>query len=259
MSSLNHQGRWLRLGRLFELFPFSHYVLLSLLFFAGLELISVFHAWVWLVSGILLVLVGFGIVLIRIEERGYFHPTQIILPVLAAVGLTGFSFFLSSGPWLHLYFAASALMLFFLMKHGARQAYPTWNWVISVIVLALGLAIIFGWRFFLYIPVLLVLVPVMAVVWLVGIQSLQRVAPSLREAILLAGTIGFALTEVGWVLLFLPLHYLIQAGLLVALYYVFFHLVSISYERKLTRHDIMEYVTIGLVAFILVLTTARWT
>jgi hypothetical protein len=253
MLALSRLWRTLR-----RVFPSSHYVLLSLFFFVGLELIFAFHRLIITLPVILLFLVGIGIILIRTEERGRFHPTQAILPSVTAAGLTGFALFLPTEPWLHLYFVVCAFVLFFLLKHGAKQAYPTWNWVISLGVLFLNLATVLGWHFYMDTPLVVVLAAVLAILFLISLQSLQRVIPTLSETILVAVTIAFVLTEITWAIQFLPLHSLVQSGLLVALYYVIFHLTSLSYERRLTGRDIFEYVTVGSVALVFILVTAQW-
>lgn len=240
------------------IFPSSHYALLSLFFFTGLEIIFALHRWIPVLLGALLLLLLIGIFLVRAEEKGRFHPTQTILPALAALGLTGFALFLPTVAFLHLYFIASAVMFFYVLRFGAKQAYPTWNWAISLIILFLNLAIILGWRFHLYIPIIFVIVLVFLIFFLISLQSLQRLTPSTSEAFLLSLSTALALTEVTWVLQFLPLYYLIQTAVLVAIYYVLFHLITVSYERRISRQDVVEYMVIGGAALLLVLASAQW-
>lgn len=237
----------------------SHYLLLATVFFVGFELIFAFHQWAVLLAFVLLAVVAAGIILVRTEEQGKFHPMQTILPILATTGLTAFALFLPTVPIIHLYFLASAAILFFLLKHGARQAYPTWNWVISTLILFLNVAAVSGWRFHLYAPLLYALPLICAIVFLISLQALSRIIPSTAETTLLSAATGFVLTEVAWTLQFLPLHYLVQSGVIVALYYVCFHLISLSYERAITRKDVLEYSLVGLAALLLVLMTAQWT
>jgi len=241
-----------------ELFPSSHYALLSILFFIGLELIIVFHSWIWLFTAILLALMVYGIVLVRIEERGRFKPTQVILPLVTASGLTGFTLFLPLNSLIHLYFAASAVIFFVLLRHGARLAYPTWNWLISTIVLFLNIAVALGIRSNLYLGVLTTLLIVFLVSWLVGTQALRRVASSLAHTLLLGAALGLVLTQLTWVILFLPIHFLIQAGIVVVVYYVLFHILSMSLEGRLRRKHIVEYAVLGGIALLSLLVSARW-
>lgn len=238
--------------------PSSHYVWLSLFFFGGLEVIFALHRWIPLLLGSVFFVLLLGIILVRAEEGGKFHSTQTILPALAAFGLTGFALFLPTVELLHLYFIASALIFFYVLRFGAKQAYPTWNWVISLIILFTNVATILGWRFHLYIPVILVVLLVFTIFFLISLQSLWRLTPSTSEALLLSLSTGFVLTEVAWVLQFLPLYYLIQTGVLVAVYYVLFHLVTVSYEEGVKRQDIVEYMIIGAAALALILASAQW-
>jgi hypothetical protein len=241
-----------------SLFPSSHYALVALLFFFGLELIYGFHRAIPVfVIGLFAVIV-LGVVIVRAEEGQGFHPTQYILPIFAVAGLLGYSLFLTTNLWLHAFFVIAAVFLFLLLKHGARQAYPTWNWVLSHIVLFLTLAVIFGWRYHLYTPVLAVLALSLLSIFFISLQSLQRVAPLFLDAVLLALAISFVLTQITWLLLFLPLHFIVQAGIILILYYILFHLISQAYEKGFKRRDVVEYLLVGACALFLILITAQW-
>jgi hypothetical protein len=246
-------------GAIKRLFPASHYLLLALLFVVGLELIFALQRWVIVVAVAVASVVTIGIILVRLEEQGEFRPVHNILPILATVGFSGFAFLLPTTSILHLYVVGAGILFFWLLKHGVRQAYPLWNWVLSLIIYFLNIAFILGLHFHLYLPALAILLMVTAVTWLMSFQALARIVPSAADSILPVLTMSFVLSEVSWALLFLPSHYLLQAGVVTALYYVMFSLVSINYMRKISRRDIVEYVGIGLVALALILSSAQWT
>jgi hypothetical protein len=246
------------LQRFWNFFPSSHYALLAIFFLVGLEVIFAWHSFVPLLIATVLFILFIGIVLVRAEEGGRFHPTQTILPTLSALGLTGFALFLPTTQLLHVYFIGCALVFFYVLKYGAKQAYPTWNWIISLLVLFLSLASLLGWRFHLYIPILLVVAGVFVIFFLISLQSLQRLVPSLSETLLLSLAAAFVLSELTWVLQFLPLYYLVQTGVLTATYYVLFHLVAATFEGGVKRRDVVEYIVIGAVALFMILVTARW-
>ena len=237
--------------------PASHYVLLSLLFFVGLELISAFHQWIVVPSIVLIALTFYGIVLVRIEERGQFRALQTILPTLAATGLAGFALFIPRSSFFHLYCAVAAILLYVLLKHGAKQAYPTWNWALSTVVYFLNIAVILGLRYHIFSPVILTISLVFVVSFLISMQALRRATSAALPSVLLALSVALALTQLAWVLQFLPTHYMIQSGILVVAYYSIFHLLSISFERQLRRRDFAEYAVVGLTALLLLLVSAR--
>jgi hypothetical protein len=245
--------------RLRNLFPASHYLLLALLFIVGLELIFALQRWVILVAVASASVVAAGVVLVRLEEQGRFRPLYIILPVLAAVGFSGFAFLLPTTPILHIYVAAAGLLFFWLLKHGVRQAYPLWNWTLSLPVYFLNMSFVLGLRFHLDLPVIAMLPLVAALTALMSLQALARIAPTLAGAALPVLAMTLTLSEVTWTLQFLPSHYLVQAGVVTSLYYVLFSLTSISYMRKVSRRDIVEYAAIGLSACLLILISAQWT
>ncbi len=260
----NTRPRWGRkprslLGKITYLYPSSHYALLALFFFAGMEVSLAVPRWIILIISIILAITAVGIILIRTEEGSRFHPTQTILPALAASSVAAFALFLPTGLFLHIYFTASAILFFYLLKHGAKQAYPTWNWVISMAVLFVTLAAIIGWRFNLYLPIILILGLVFASIVLMSLQSIVRYSSSLPESWLIALSTGFILTELVWVMQFLPLHFMVQAGIVVTVYYVVFQLTTTSYERQLSKKDFYEYLAVGVGTLVALLSTARWT
>ncbi len=239
------------------LFPSSHYALLSLLFIVGLELIYALQRWVIFVSITVVAIVITGIILARLEEKRAFSLEYVILPIFAATGITGFASLLSTSPTLHIYIILAGLVLFFLLKHGTRQGYPVWNWIITLVIYFLNIAFIMGLRFHLYIPVLAVLAVVFAVTGLMNWQALRRVASD-TDIILPALAMAFVLAEIAWITQFLPSHYSVQTGILTTLYYVLFGLISTSFSRHLTRRDLFEYASISVAAFFIIVFSAKW-
>lgn len=241
-----------------QVFPSSHYALLSLFFFAGLELSFALRRWVFLIISILLGIIIVGVILIRAEEKGRFHPSQVILPALAALGITAFSLFLPTTLWIHFYFGVAAILFFLLLKHGAKQAYPTWNWIITLVILFVSMAALLGWRFHLYTPPFIILGITFVMISLLNLQSLLRYNDSIAESWLVSLAVAFVLSEIVWVLQFLPLHFTVQAGIITALYYTTFQLTSGSYERRITYDDVVEYISVGAIAIAILLATAHW-
>lgn len=240
------------------LFPSSRYALLSLFLFIGLELLFVVHRWLFVLLFILLGILMIGIFLIRKEEGGQFHGTQTILPTLAAFGFTAFAVYLPLTVFIHVYFLLCAGAFFLIVKYGAKQAWPTWNEIISVAVLFTVIAPIIGWRFMLYTPVWIVIVILFPLVALMALQSLLRYAPNSMEAGLLALVVAFVLSEITWVLQFLPLHFVVQSGCIVTLYYGIMRTCTAAYEGLLSRRSIIEYSVVSGSAVLLLLLTARW-
>ncbi len=241
-----------------RVFPLSHYLLLAALFFVGLELIVAFHQWLLAVTAILLAIVGYGIFLVRYEEGGRFRLVQIILPTLAAAGFTGLAFFLPRTQLLHAYFLVASFLFYGLLRHGARQAYPTWNWMISTLVLCVDIAVILGIRWHLYTSILATLFAVFIVVFLLSWQALFRLIGEARKTIVLSAALALVMVECAWALQFLPLFFLIQAGLVASFYYVFFYCVALSLQGLLTRRRLLEYGGLGVGATLILLLSARW-
>ncbi len=209
-------GRWAK----------SRYLLLALLFAVGLELIFALQRWVYVVAAAVVAVVAIGVVLIRLEEGGSFRIIHSILPLLACAGMSGFAFLLPTTAVLHAYIAGAGTFFFLLLKYGARPAYPLWNWLMSLAVYFFTVAFILGLRFHLDLPVLPLLLAVGTVTVLITGQALGRITRRPGDSLVPVLGITLALTEVTWILQWLPLHYLVQASVVSALYYVMFNLMS---------------------------------
>lgn len=236
----------------------SRYLLLALLFGVGLELIFALQRWVYLVAAAVIAVVAAGVLLLRLEEGGSFKLIHSILPLLATVGISGFAFLLPTTAVLQVYVIGAGVFFFLLLKHGARPAYPLWNWLMSLAVYFLTVAFILGLRFHLDLAVMPLLILVGTVTALITLQALGRVIRQMSDSLVPVFGITLALTEVTWVLQFLPIHYLVQASVVSALYYVMFNLMSKQFLGGIDRRDIIEYVGIGAVALLLILMSARW-
>ncbi len=239
-------------------FPSSHYALLSLFYFIGLELLFILHQWPVILFFIILGVLIIGIFLIRTEEGSHFHPTQSILPALAAFGFTALAVYLPQTFFLHFYFLICAILFFFIIKYGARRAWPTWNTTISLIVLFVCVAPVIGWRFYLYTPVGSIIAIIFPIIGLMAFQSLLRYVKTASEAGLIALAIAFVLTETVWILQFLPLHFIVQSGFVISLYYTLIQIVTAVFEHRLTRALLIESLAIGTIGIMILLGTARW-
>lgn len=241
-----------------QYWPSYHYVLLALLFFGGLELIFYIHRFIPLLTGLLTMVVVAGVVLLKAEEGQRFTATSLVLPALTVTGAVSFSLFLPVTALVHLFMAAMGLLFYCLLTWGARQAYPTWNWALAVIIFFLNAASVLGWRYYLYVPILFILSLSAVVAWLILWQSWQRLPTAPGQAVLLASGGALVLVELTWVLQFLPLHYLIQASILTIFYYLFFNLTRLYWRGQVRRVDLWEYGMVGVIALTIVLLLARW-
>lgn len=240
------------------LFPASHYVLLAILFGVGLELLFALQQWVIGVAIALAAVVTVGIVLVVVEERGSFVPLHAVLPILYVLGALGFAFLLPTTGLLQGYIVGTAAFFFVVLKHAARAAYPVWNWLLTLVTLLLLVGFVLGLRFHLYLPVLLTLALVYIASFLLSLQAYRRVYTSAALALVPAGITALALTELAWLLQFLPSHYLVQASMLTAVYYSVFHLLDLRQRRALTRRDLLEYIGVGGAALGIIVVSARW-
>lgn len=240
----------------------SHYALLAALFGIGLELVFAFPQQIFIFIPVLLALIIIGMLLLRWEEARAWQPIQLILPAIAALGLTSLSLFIPTGGlMLHGYFLACTFILYFLLRQGAKQAYPTWNWIISLIVLLVTLTSLLSWHWYIALPNVAVLAGTFLITSLIAFQSLARLPYAKladKEPLVISLSLGLVLTQLAWALQFLPAQPILQAATILAGYYVLFHLLTISFERRVAASDFIEYGAIATAAMVGVFIFIRW-
>lgn len=235
----------------------THYVALSLLLFTGLEIILSGRFQLPLSFLFFFLVILAGIILIRSEEKKL-HMAQLILPSLATLSFVAFALFLPPSRWLHVYFAGCGLLFFFILRYGARLKYPTWNWMLALIVYFFSMAAMIGWRFYFYIPLVLMLVLIFLVTWLISWQALTRAPRGQAQIVLITLVLALVMSQLGWTLQFLPLHHLAQASLLTILFYAYFHLIRVALWREVGSRDILEYAGVSGVAAFIIVVSSQW-
>ena len=75
---------------------------------------------------------------------------------------------------------------------------------------------------------------------------------------LLALAVAFVLTETIWILQFLPLHFIVQTGIIVSLYYACMQIIAAYMESRLTKRLMIELVAAAIIGITLLLLTAHW-
>lgn len=236
----------------------SHPLLLSVFFFAGLEIAFSFQQFLVPTIAVLILVVFLGVGLVRYEELGFFRPYQMILPVIATLAFSGFALFLPKNAWLDVYSVVCGVCMYLILTHGAKHAYPTWNMVLSLIVLLLSLAGILGSRFHLYIPVPIAVGVAFFVTTVMCAQTLVRYEKSPAEAWLMASILGLIVSETIWVLQFLPLHFMVQAGVVLSILYSGYGLAIARTEHNLTKQTALQHISLSVIALAALLLTARW-
>jgi len=244
--------------RVIEVFPSSHYALLALFFGGGLELMFAFQRLVLFVMGFFLVLVFVGVVIIRTEESEVFHPTQIILPVMTALSTSLFALFLPVNAFIHVYIALATGVFFYLLKYGARQAYPTWRLIITLTVVFTTLASILGWQYLLFGSLTLAVFLAGLAIFLLSCQLVFHSSQSPQETILVSATVTLGLMQLLWILQFLPLQYLAQSAIVTVVYYTIIQLVLGSYDYPVGRREILEHLGVGGVLLGVLLSVSQW-
>src|SRR3989344_5330667 len=150
------------------------------------------------------------------------------------------------------------ILFFFILKYGAKQAWPTWNMSLSLVALFACVATVIGWRYYLYSPVGYMLAILYPIIGLTTFQSLVRYAHTLYETALLSLAVAFVLIEIIWILQFLPLHFVVETGFIVSLYYAALQIIGAAYEKRLSRKLLLELMLASALGVAILLSTARW-
>ena len=79
-----------------------------------------------------------------------------------------------------------------------------------------------------------------------------------RRTVLYASLIGLAVGEVTWALNYWVVKELVGGAVLLLFYYVIVGLIEIVLRAELSRRLLMEYIGVGIVGFLFILSTAPW-
>jgi hypothetical protein len=87
---------------------------------------------------------------------------------------------------------------------------------------------------------------------------LRGAGAPLQRTALYAALIGLSLGEVTWALNYWVVRELVGGAVLLLVYYVLVGLIEIVLRGELTRRLLMEYLGVGIVGFLFILSTAPW-
>lgn len=93
---------------------------------------------------------------------------------------------------------------------------------------------------------------------LLSLALLRGAGAPRRRTILYASVIGLALGEVTWALNYWVVKELVGGAVLLLFYYVIVGLIEIVLRGELNRRLLTEYVAVGIVGFLFILSTAPW-
>lgn len=230
----------------------------TILFFLGLEVLTVVTRFYWpfFTTLLTLLLVGTFIMLRHdVRARG---PHVLILPLSYIGSVLLFHLFISQGMFQHLFIFLATLGVFFLVARGVEWAYPTWNWFFTSATFFLFTAGIDGLAFHLRFPLWAVVLPVGTMTFLLSFHVLGRAAISHRQRLFWSVILALLMGEVLTAFSFLPLSYLVVSGSLFVAFYIALHLLQRYMYETLTVKLIREYLLLGSVATAFMLSTARW-
>jgi hypothetical protein len=93
---------------------------------------------------------------------------------------------------------------------------------------------------------------------LLSLVLLRGAGAGRQRTLLYAALIGASLGEVTWALNYWVVRELVGGAVLLLIYYVMAGLIEIVLRAELSRRLLTEYLGVGIVGFLLILSTAPW-
>jgi hypothetical protein len=232
---------------------------LSVAVFLALELLTWWPKamlWLWPAWVIIFGLGGFYVSRDQGESAGrWLVLIWLSLPATGALALL-----LPSNGFIHVYFMVIAGLFGWWLKMGARvQRIPIVNDTVTQFLLLLDVGLVLSWEFVLSGPDMLA----MSLIWIIAAalswQAWSGTGNSSGLALVTSLSMALVLTELSWLLLYWPIHWLAAAGIIATAYYVCFHLVSRSFKGSIGWGIATEYGLVGTLAVSIILWINQWT
>jgi len=233
-------------------------LVLSVLFFMGLEFLTVTWSFYWYYFGLIVFLVIVGTLLTQREDVKARGPHVMILPLSYIGSVFLFHLYVSQGLLQQAFIVLATLGFYFLVARGIEWAFPTWNWFFTSVTFFLFTAGAYGLRFHLQFPLWAVILLVGVITFLLSYHVLVRAELPTSASVFWSFLLALIMSEFLGGFAFLPISYLVVSGSLFVLFYVAIHLLQRHLYKELSRRFAMEYMIFGLVAISIILLTARW-
>ncbi len=233
-------------------------LVLTAVFFVGLEAITMVSEWYWPLFTTCMILLVVGTLIAQMHEvraRGW-HVLSLPLAYIGSVFL--FHLFISRGIFQHIFILLATIGFFLLVARGIEWAYPTWNWFFTSATFFLFTAGMNGLSFHLRFPLWAVVLSVGTLTFLLSAHVIGRANISLRRWLFWNMLLTLLVSEILIALALLPLSYLVVSGTLFVVFYVVLHLLQRYLYDRLTPRLVSEYIVLTSVAVSLMLGTARW-
>lgn len=233
-------------------------LVLSVLFFLGLEFLTIAWSFFWYFYGIIAFLIIVGTLLTQREDIRARGPHVMILPLSYIGSVFLFHLYVSQGTLQQVFIVLTTFGFYFLVARGIEWAFPTWNWFFTSVTFFLFTAGAYGLRFYLQFPLWAVVLIVGVITFLLSYHVLARAELPTSANVFWSFLLALIMSEFLGGFAFLPLSYLVVSGSLFVLFYVAIHVLQQHLYKELTKKFATEYIAFGAVAISIILLTARW-
>ncbi|MBU0647865.1 hypothetical protein KJ855_01665 [Patescibacteria group bacterium] len=239
-------------------------LVVSLMFLVIHEVLHYFPDLVFWGSFVLLVVVVSGVLWVMESnwEEGILRRSM--LPVLLAMGVLSFSFFMPIALFSQIVIVMGTLCFYFLLLYVDQFPYKSFlvtRLNFSFIALVAAYLLFFSISNFsvsLSMPLWILMVIVVFLSFSIFYSILWASGLERSAVILYTVLLGLLVSEIFLVISFWPVDPSAKSMVLVVAMYIFWGLFSNWIERVLTLRVLMEYLLIGMVLMALVLLTASW-
>jgi hypothetical protein len=185
-----------------------------------------------------------------------------ILPILFSGSVAAYSLLITNHFFVHLLFLLNFAFSFYYLKNIYQGKQGEFLENISsygnFLIVFFSFSVIYGLKTFLNVPVW-ILISVAAVVMILIISQIfwaNKVTSRSNTIFIFIACL--ILTQLAWVLYFLPFNYNALGLILAICYYVLIGMIKLCLSEKLTARNIKLYLISGLSGIFLILLTAKW-
>jgi hypothetical protein len=212
------------------------------------------------VSSLLLCLASWRITGKKIKEKDFWiFP---ILPILFSTSLAAYSLLLTNTIVTHLLFVLNLLFSFYYLKNIYRGERGEFLENISsygnFLTVFFSFSTFYGLKVFLNTPVWILILAVAATIIVIISQIFWANKVKDKADMVYIFIACLILTQLAWVLYFLPFSYNALGLILAICYYIIIGLIKLALSQKLTARNLKLYLVSGLSGIFLILLTAKW-
>ena len=246
---------------------FHSLVFLAILNFVTSQYVSDYFAETsnWGLFFAAIVFLGIFIYFYQVAKRIAQRTSMTPMPVIFVLSTLGMLYFVQSYKQQYLLIALSMIAYYFIHLALYRLRSCTTDKTARGIIAAGSVATIFlfyaaayGIYFNFAIALWILMIILMPITTLISFQYFWLINDNKKNVLNYSLVLGFAMTEIVWVLNFWPFGYLTTGVITLIFYYVFWDLVQCHFLHNLSKKKVIINMVLFGILLVLVLSSTRW-